>query len=64
MKGEWWAAFRVFGDKLYPRDRCETHRSRIEQDLRTFPYRSLKSESFQSSPEFSYIFYVKHWIQM
>ena len=37
MKGEWWAAFRVFGDKLYPRDRCETRRSRIEQYLRTFP---------------------------
>ena len=28
---------RVFGDKLYPRDRCETYRTRIEQILTYLP---------------------------
>lgn len=32
----------------------------LNKYLRTFPYLSLKSDGFQSSPEFSYIFYVKH----
>lgn len=32
----------------------------LNKYLRTFPYRSLKSDGFKSSPEFSYIFYVKH----
>lgn len=51
---------RVFGDKLYPKDSCENIARELNKYLRTFPCRSLKSDGFKSSPEFSYIFYVKH----
>lgn len=52
--------FYILSWKANDEQPLEFFRSRIEQYLRTFPYRSLKSDGFKSSPEFSYIFYVKH----